>query len=62
MDDLTSAIDDGCIGRLAALASFEAIAASSQNTSRKPWCRESLHERSRADDHGNQLLGAAELD
>jgi hypothetical protein len=32
--------------RLAALASFEAIAASSQSASREPWGSKSLHERS----------------
>lgn len=32
--------------RLAALASFEAVATSSQSASREPWRRESLHERS----------------
>jgi len=31
--------------RLAALANFEAIAASSQSASREPWRRDSLHER-----------------
>ncbi len=31
--------------RLAALASFEAVATSSESASREPWCRESLHER-----------------
>lgn len=31
--------------RLAALSSFEAIAAASHSSSREPWSRESLHER-----------------
>lgn len=31
--------------RLAALASFEAVATSTESASREPWCRESLHER-----------------
>lgn len=31
--------------RLAALASFEAVAASSQSVSDEPWQRESLHDR-----------------
>jgi hypothetical protein len=45
MANLTRAIDDARSRRLAALASFEAVAASSKSSSHEPWCRESLHER-----------------